>query len=238
MKGSFRSSVLGLVVVLGFPALAGAQEFRNIEFNPFVTASAHTKSDYQIGFPQSITPIQEQFKLNNTIGGGVRFNVNTTRHWGEELFFSYEPSKAHFARQTPPTLDQSYSIRIYNFGVNAMYYLNEEEGTKTRPFLSVGLGGTVDQPTGLAKQIANDPLQGNLPGFETAAELALNYGVGFKRRLSDDFGFRLDVRGFLSRNPTFGLPRSSADPNAVVFPAFGAINTLEISAGVIFKFKR
>lgn len=238
MKGSLWSSVLGLVVVLGFPVLSGAQEFRNIELNPFVSGSVHTKNNYQIGFPQSITPIQEQFKLKNTMGGGVRFNVNTTRHWGEEFFFSYEPSKVHFIRLTPPTLDQSYSVRIYNFGVNAMYYLNEEEGAKTRPFLSVGLGGTVDQPTGLAKQIANDPLQGNLRGFETAAELALNYGIGFKRHLTDDFGFRMDVRGFLSRNPTFGLPRSSSDPNAVVFPAFGAINTLEVSAGVIFKFKR
>lgn len=238
MKRSFWGSVLGLVVTIGFPALVWGQEFRNMELNAFVSGNAHTKSNYQIGFPQSITPIQEQFKLNDSLGGGLRFNVNTTRHWGEEFFFSYEPNKASFIRQTPPTADQSYNIRIYNFGGNAMYYLNEEEGAHIRPFLSVGLGGTVHQPTGSAKQIANDPLRGDLPGFETAAELALNYGIGFKQRLTEDIGFRMDVRGFLSRNPTFGLPRTSSDPNAVVFPAFGAINSLEVSAGVIFRFKR
>ena len=238
MKRSLASAVLALVVVLGLPAVGSAQEFRNMELNAFVSANAHTKSNFEIGSPQSITPIQDQFKLNDTLGGGLRFNVNTTGHWGEDIFFSYEPNKVHFVRKTPPTQDQSYAIRIYNVGANVMYYLNEAEGARTRPFLSVGLGATIDQPTGHAKQIANDPLQGNLPGFETASELALNYGIGFKRHLTDTIGFRMDVRGFLSRNPTFGLPRNSADPNAVVFPAFGAIHSLEVSAGIIFKFKR
>jgi hypothetical protein len=238
MKGSVRASVLVLVVMVGFPALVRAQEFRHIELNPFVAFSSFTKSNYQIGFPQSITPLQEQFKFNETLRGGVRFNVNTTRHWGEEFFFSYEPNKAHFIRQTPPTATQTYDVHIYNFGINAMYYLNEEEGAQTRPFLSVGLGGLVSQPSGLSKQIANDPLRGDLPGFETAAEIAANFGVGVKRHLTDDFDLRMDVRDYVSRNPTFGLPRSSSDPNAVVFPAFGAINNLEVSAGIIFKFKR
>src|ERR1051326_4892781 len=165
-----------------------------MELNPFVAFTAHTKSNYEIGFPQSIIPIEEQFKLNDKIRGGLRFNVNTTGHWGEEVFFSTELNKAHFIKKTAPARDQVYDIRIYNFGANVMYYLNEAENQHTRPFLSAGLGGTVYQPTAHSLDVANDPLRGNTPGFESSTELAFNYGIGLKQSLGDPFGLRLDAR--------------------------------------------
>ena len=120
-------SVLSVVVLVGIAGLAQAQEFRNMELNTFVALSSHTKNQFEIGFPQTITPIQAEFKLNNTTRGGLRFNVNTTRHWGEEVFFSYEPNKARLTRKTTPAQTQNLPIRTYNFGINAMYYMNEEE---------------------------------------------------------------------------------------------------------------
>src|SRR5437016_1998370 len=111
MKRSFVKSILLLVVLVVIPASGFAQDFRNMELNPFVAGSAHTKSEYEIGFPQSISPIQSEFRMSDTIRGGLRFNVNTTGRWGEELFFSYEPNRVHFVRKTAPTQDQAYDLR-------------------------------------------------------------------------------------------------------------------------------
>src|SRR5437868_294805 len=181
MKRSYRSSVLFVVVLLALPHVLQAQEFRHVELNLFVAGSSHSKNEFVIGFPQSVVPISEQFKLDGAIRGGLRFNVNTTGHWGEEFFFSYEPNTAHFARITPPQLEQNFDIRVFNFGLNAMYYINEEESRKTRPFVSIGFGGTSYQPTFAAEQEAQNPFQGNIPGFGSSTEFSLNYGVGFKR---------------------------------------------------------
>lgn len=238
MKRWFRGSILLVVVVLAIPAILPAQEFRSVEINPFIAGTAHTKNQYEIAFPQAATPVPMQFRLDDTLRGGLRVNVNTTGHWGEEFFFSYEPNNARFIRKTSPEVKVDYDIRVFNFGLNAMYYLNEEESRKTRPFVSLGVGGTLYQPTARARIKAQDPLRGNLPGFESSAELALNYGVGFKTNLTPTFGFRMDMRGFVGRNPSFGLPRSSTDANAVVFPANGAIHGLEASAGFIIKLRK
>jgi hypothetical protein len=238
MKRLLTGSILFLVVSLAIPDVLMAQEFRDVELNLFAAGSAHTKNRYEVGFPQAVTPIQSQFRMNDTIRGGLRFNVHTSGHWGEEFFFSYEPNKARFIRDTAPAQESAYDIRVFNFGVNALYYLNEEESRRTRPFISFGIGGTVYQPTAQSRRTANDPLRGNLPGFESSAELALNYGVGFKRVLTERYSLRMDFRGFVNRNPSFGLPRSSNDPNQVVFPADGAIHNMEASAGIVIKLKK
>jgi len=226
------------VVLFALPPVVHAQEFRHVELNLFAAGSSHTKNEFVIGFPQSATPINEEFKLSSAIRGGLRFNVNTTGHWGEEFFFSYEPNTAHFARTTPPQLEENFDIRVFNFGINAMYYLNEEESQRTRPFVSFGFGGTTYQPTFAAKEEAQNPFQGNIPGFGSSTEFAMNYGIGFKRDWRENYGFRMDLRGFLGRSPSFSLPRSSSNPAEVVFPATGAIHNLEASAGIIFKLKR
>jgi hypothetical protein len=129
-------------------------------------------------------------------------------------------------------------IRVHNIGVNALYYLNDDETRGIRPFLGIGIGAAIFQPTARSKAIARDPLRGNVPDLDTANELTMNYGAGFKTRLNSWMGVRLDVRGFLGRNPSFGLARESTDPNATVFPAGGAIHSGEASVGLVFYFGR
>jgi len=48
----------------------------------------------------------------------------------------------------------------------------------------------------------------------------------------------MDARGFVSRNPSFGLARQSSDPNATVFPATGAMHHGEATGGLIFYFSK
>src|SRR4030095_6955797 len=162
--------LLVVVCSLSSPKWSSAQEFRNMELNIFMAGSAYTKNTFESSYPQTIIPIQGKFRLDTALRGGVRFNINTTGHWGEEAFFSYEPNTAHFIRVSPSSQEQSYNIRVMNWGLNVMYYLNEEESRGTRPFLSIGLGGSTFQPKAEDKRIARDPLRGNLPGFETSNE--------------------------------------------------------------------
>ena len=100
--------------------------------------------------------------------------------------------------------------------------------------MSFGIGGTLYRPTDEAKAIARDPLRGNLGGIDNSSELAFNYGIGLKAKISDRIGFRVDGKGFISRTPSFGFARESTDPNATVFAAGGAFHNAEASAGLIF----
>src|SRR5262249_39763881 len=121
-------------------------------------------------------------------------------------------------------------------GVTALYYLNENETHNVRPFLSIGVGGTLYHLDPAAKAFATDPLRGNLRDIDNANELSMNYGVGIKTRASSWLGFRVDARGFLGAAPSFGLARHSNDPNAIVFPVGGALLNGEASAGLVFYF--
>src|SRR5215203_3035923 len=104
MKRYVRSLILLLVVFLTIPVASTAQEFRYVELNAFIAGSAHTKTQYELGFPQSSTPLRNEFRLDDVLRGGLRFNVNTTGHLGEEFFFSYEPNNARFRGVTLPSV--------------------------------------------------------------------------------------------------------------------------------------
>lgn len=226
--------VLGSMAVLILSGAAYAQLKEDLEFNFFVAGSMHTKSSYEIGFPQSVTPIQSRFKLNDTIRGGLRLNVYTRGHWGEEFLYSFEPNTAHFIRRTPPTASTNLKIQVHNIAANALYYFQEDESHHVRPFITIGLGATVYRLTPESVSFIRDPLRGNLADMNQSRELALNYGIGFKAKFGRLVGYRMDVRHFLGRNPSFGLARQSDNPNATVFPATGAIHNGEASAGLVF----
>jgi outer membrane protein W len=164
----------------------------------------------------------------------MRINVNTSRHWGEEFLYSLEPNKTIFTRSTSQL---NLPTWIHNFAVNAMYYFTDDSHRKIRPFVTAGGGVAIFQPTAAAVTFANNPLGANLPGFRTSPEIAFNAGVGYKMKLGQSTGFRMDFRGFVTRNPSFGLPRSSSDPSATVFPATGSMESFEASAGFYFRLK-
>lgn len=238
MRRSFKSAIFVVGVFFMLSSAAYAQLRQDLELNLFGAYSLHSKKSFEISFPQSATPIQGQFKLDDAIRGGLRVNVYTRGHWGEEFLYSYEPNTAHFSRRTTPPGSLDLDIRVHNIAINALYYLSDDETRRIRPFLSIGIGTTIYKPTAEARAIAGDPLRGNVQDLDTAHELTMNYGAGFKTKLASWIGFRMDVRGFLGRNPSFGLARQSSDPNATVFPAGGAIHNSETSAGFVFYFGR
>jgi opacity protein-like surface antigen len=236
MRKHVRYAALTLGLGLWVSGVAFAQLKDNIEVNLFGGGSWYSAKNFQISSPQSVTPIDGRFRFGSTWTGGVRLGVYTRGHWSEEFFYRYEPNTAHFIRRTPPTTSVNLPVQIHNYGVTALYYLNDDESQRFRPFLSIGLGGTLYKLTSDAQTFATDPLRGNLPDIDNSNELVMNYGAGVKTRGSRWLGFRADVRGFVGRTPSFGLARRSTDPNATVFPVAGALYNAEASAGVILYF--
>ena len=235
MNTCLKTAVTVATVLMIFSSAAYSQP-RGLEVNLFGIGTVYSSKDYQINFPQSAVPIPSHFNFDKGLGGGIRVNWYTRGHWGEEFFFTYEPNTAHFTRLSIPASSLDLDMKLMNIGTSALYYLNDDETHRIRPFVSVGVGWAIYQLTELSQQIVDDPLRGNAPDVNNAYEIALNYGAGFKARLNDWIGFRVDGKGYVGRNPSFGLTRNSSDPNATVFPAGGAINSGEISAGVVFYF--
>jgi hypothetical protein len=227
------------IVTAGFClwlSIAAYAQEKSFELNVFGGLSAYSSKRYEITAPQSATPIPGEFRLDKALRAGLRFGVYTRGHWSEEFFYSYEQNKAHIIRNSVPSTSADLPIGIHNYGMSGLFYFNEDESRPVRPFLSVGVGGAVYKLSPQAIAFAHDPLRGNLLDMDSSNVFALNYGFGVKSRSTGWLGFRADVRGFLSPAPSFGLTRSSQDPNATVFPVSGPLHNAEASAGLIFYF--
>jgi hypothetical protein len=245
MNRAVKNTIIVLSLIL-FPQIGRAQLKDNFELNLFGGGSFYNSNRFEVGFPQitssvigsaqATAPVQGLLRFSKEVRGGVRVGVYTRGHWSEEFFYSYEPGIAHIVRRSPPTTSIDLGLNVHNYGVTALYYFAEDESRGVRPFVSIGVGGTLYHLTPEAVSFARDPFRGNLPGINNTNEVTLNYGIGLKTRTSNWLGFRADLRGFVGHVPSFGLPRQSNDPNAVVFPVTGAIDNGEASVGVVFYF--
>ena len=223
---------------------AYAQLKDNIEINVFGAGSFYTHQDYTISFPQTVIPNEGVFHLERAVRAGVRVGVYTHGHWSEEFFYSYEPNKAHFILAAapnspsvvPPNSPLVVPISVHNYGVTALYYLNDDESHSFRPFLSIGIGGTLYYLSAQTESVVRNPFQGGVPSMHSSNEVAMNYGFGVKTRVNNWLGFRLEAKGFVGAEPSFGLPHTSNDPTVQVLPLTGAIQNGEASAGLVFYF--
>ena len=237
MKRLLATPISTIIVLFLLTAPAFGQISKDGELNFFFGAAKHTANDFQIGPPQATPPINARIQFTHALLGGVRLNVANHGHWGEEFFYSYEQNAAHY-RNNKQIKEANLPLQLHRLGITGLYYLDDNEKATTRPFFSFGLGASIYKPTQEARNSAADPTQGNLPGFGQANELTFHYGAGFKQRLGKAVGFRMDVRGFVGRYPSFNMSRHSNDPAAFVFPATGAIHTAEVTGGLLFYFGR
>jgi len=233
---TIATALLGVCLPLSNNAFAQLKD--HAELNVFGSGSAYSRNHYVIGYPQSATPIPGEIKLDTSPRFGVRLGVYTAGHWGEEFFYSFEPNTLTISQGGASPKSTDLRLRIHNYGINALYYLVESESHAFQPFLSAGLGGTAYQIRQESLVALRDPSRGNLRDIDNSNELAFNYGIGFKARLSGWFGVRLDARHYLGRTPSFGLARESSNPAATVLPATGVLHNPELSAGFTFYFAK
>jgi opacity protein-like surface antigen len=91
--------------------------------------------------------------------------------------------------------------------------------SKFSPYALAGGGGLIFRPTGNGG--------GFVPGAETQAKGAFLYGGGADYALTRHFSLRAEYRGFVYKNPDFGLASLHADRWA---------HTAQPSAGIVFHF--
>jgi hypothetical protein len=224
------------ISLLGFCLLLSNNAFAQWELNVFGAGSLYTKNQYQIGYPQSTTPIPGELELDPAARFGLRLGVYTRGRWGQEFFYSFEPNNVRIANGGASPTVTNLRVRVQNYGANALYYLTETESNVFQPFVSAGLGGTLYQIRQESLSTVRSPTGGNLPDINNSNELAFNYGIGFKTHSDGWFGIRFDIRDYVGRTPSFGLARQSIDPTAAVLPTTGVTNNAEMSVGFMFYF--
>jgi len=116
-----------------------------------------------------------------------------------------------------------FSERNYQLALDPMIYFTPRD-VKFRPFVTVGPAYVWYVPS------APKP-------FEEKNTPAVMFGAGFKYRVTDNVGLRLDARGLLTRQPHFGLPTFGVNPGDLYVPAGGKEWAVQVTAGIDFGFR-
>jgi opacity protein-like surface antigen/outer membrane protein OmpA-like peptidoglycan-associated protein len=166
---------------------------------------------------------------------GGRVGANVSDHWGLELMYEYLSNNVRFlAPIAPGRPTYDFGNRIHNIALNPVFHFTRR-GSRIRPYVTVGVGAAQFTPTSAAKRIARDPAVDAIyhsANLNDNLQVALNYGGGVKFHVSDHFGLRFDARGFMSRNPTYGLP--DYPTGGIYIPKGDRLNGVQITAGLIF----
>ena len=152
------------------------------------------------------TGLSEQL-LNGEVAGG-RGAYNFTEHLALELSYA---NSVNNVRLSVPGFNGSFGNRIQSLSLDPVFNFSHLNA-RLRPYVTAGVGADWFEPVSVGKN----------------TELAFNYGGGLKYRLASHFGLRLDARGLIGRNPSFGF---SGVPNL-------HLNGLQTTAGLLFYFRQ
>jgi outer membrane protein OmpA-like peptidoglycan-associated protein len=166
---------------------------------------------------------------------GGRVGVNVSKYVGLELMYEYMVNNVSFVTPTAPGLPTySFGNRNHYIALNPVFHFTPK-GSKIRPYVTVGVGAAQFTPTGDAKRIARDPAVNAIyqsQQLNDNLQVAMNYGGGIKYHINDHFGVRIDGRGFLSRNPTYGLPNYPT--GGIYIPKNDKLNGAQVTLGLIY----
>ncbi|HXF27307.1 MAG TPA: outer membrane beta-barrel protein [Bryobacteraceae bacterium] len=176
---------------------------------------------------------------NHVTGGafGARVTENIWNHFGLEESYTYSVNNVEFL--TPAVAgapNYGFGSRLHTFMLNPLLYFTPK-GSRVRPYATVGGGAIQYTPTGDAKALArssNLSAQFGASNLNDNLQAAMSYGGGVKVHLSEHFGVRLDVRGLLSRNPTYSLPNYPT--GGVYIQNNSLLHGFQATAGLTFYF--
>ncbi len=223
--------LIAVVVGLAMPGIAADEKKYRFEF--FGGASWPVSKHFTIGYPQSLEPIQGDQDFSIGPRGGVRFGIDGARHWGQDYTFSYGQNASSV---NTPVGSLPFTNHFYEATTNVLYYPQSFVGHKTNFFLTAGLGAMWVTVNDSALKNAPIVFQAAIPELQNEVKFSFNAGMGVRFRLSERFGVRFDVKDYMSPAIRYGLPASSQDPNAVVFPVENTFHQLFASFSLVIHF--
>ncbi|MGA2725976.1 MAG: AMIN domain-containing protein [Bryobacteraceae bacterium] len=161
---------------------------------------------------------------------GIRLVENPFQHWGFEQSFTYASNNLRLlSTAIPGRATQGFGVRGYSATFNPIFYFTGLH-SRFRPFLTAGAGAILFRPTDLARQQAQlTPSPFGTPvTLNSQTKLQFNFGGGLRARFTNNFGFVVEARGLVSRNPSFGLNCGC------IIPGSDWLRGLELIAGFTF----
>jgi outer membrane protein OmpA-like peptidoglycan-associated protein len=184
-------------------------------------------------FGQVNTGLTEKLITGGTFG--ARGAYNFSKYIGLELSYNYSVNNVRLVTPIAPGLPSyDFGGRTWMISGNPIFNFTPR-GSRVQPYVTVGVSAVQYSPTGDAKNIARSPAVNAVyhsSGLNDNLQVGLNYGGGVKFHLSDHFGLRFDVRGLLTRNPTYGLP--DFPTGGIYIPSHNTIQGLQATAGIVF----
>ena len=232
MKKQVLLATLCLAAFTG-SSFAQGLSVKSAELSISVGGTSSSEKPFTIGAPQSSTPINGVLQLNSGKIYEARVNFFNSKHIGSEFLYGYQYSGVGFNRNTAPVGSFNVPLQVQTLNLNLLYYPLGETTSAWRPFLSIGGGAVIYRPSTGGQASAKDPLQGNFDTFFESSQGSGAVGGGVKHPISKSLGFRLDASAMFTKVPTFGLPKSSTQSNAIVLPVGGLVHSVRASAGVI-----
>ncbi len=222
-----------MLVAVGLAMPAGAAEEKKYRFEFFGGASVPVDKKFAIGYPQTTRQINGSHEFSPGARGGVRLGIDGARHWGQDYTFSYGSNASKIVTDKGRF---AFTNHFYEASTNVHWYPWNIENRNVHFFLTAGLGAmwvTINRP---ALQEALNPAQAGIGELKNEVKFSFNAGAGVRVRLSDRFGVRFDVRDLMSPALRYGLPESSQDPNAIVFPVENTFHQLFGSISFVIHF--
>jgi hypothetical protein len=207
---------------------AQAQDYRpsKFELSPFVGMTSTDRFSDHRGT-----------NLTNGLLFGGRVSENLWRRFGLEQTLAWNNRNLEFRDPTPLlTIPQnSFDANNFRLSLDGLWHFTDR-GSRFRPFLAGGIGGTKFSLTDDARRLLATPgvLRANGVGDGSSGAFQFNYGGGVKIRATDLLGVRFDLRGLNSRYPSFDLGQRAAGGLPVV-PSGGRYQAAELSAGLVFN---
>lgn len=225
--------ILALFAAVTIVAAKAQADEKKYRFEFFGAACKPLEKKFEITSPQTPVPVKGTQSFSEGGGGGVRVGIDGHNYWGQDYSYSYH--------QNASRLDTAYgrfafTNRFHQVSTNILFYPAGLEGRKVFPYVTAGLGATFMTISEQTLGEARDPARGGLGEIKSETVFAFNAGAGVRFRASERFGVRFELRDYMSRAFRYGLPKASADPNAVVLPTSGVFHQFTATAGIVIHF--
>lgn len=177
----------------------------------WLSGGASVLANKNIGSPYSEGQTSD-VQMSSGFRVGIRLDYNSAGHIGHEVQYAY--NRTNFTDNTGTILPEAGSagMAIHQFGYNVLYYARAtREESKVRGFATAGF------------HLSDFVLPSSAGIAGSSVRPGGNVGGGLKIRLSPLFGFRFDVREYVTGKPNW---------NGLLVDRRGPLSQTEISAGL------